>query len=474
MNVKERNDMSPKRTFRRLRTPGWAALAAGLLSLGIGSLGAGPAAAQPTSNLVFSVDGGTTWSANVNAAPGQTVIAREFYDNDTSSSISGAQVTTTLPSGFSLVGGTTQVCLNPGTTDPTNPSSELECNTNTGGAAPNDQGGPIDEAAVWSGPNLTISPTAGLLTQPTNATSGILQVGEFKYLNLDQCAYVTPPGSTNPFTYAVSTTPNSPTFSAGTTASNTAQTSPVCGPGTSSSTNQGVNSGADNIPLLGQRYLNLAQCNYYFPGTAELMYVAASTPNAGWSTGSGASNSTPTSPSCGPGGTPYTQQPVNSGIANLDLLGNSYVNLDQCFYYSTIPLTYYEPTTPNSPTWSAGSNASTTPQATPTCGPGSSAFPPQALNSGVQDVNIIDTTRGQGFIQWSMKAPSPATTTVYTEDGQLTGTGTGNPTTSGTITINASVGTPLGDPLVLGGLGALVLGGGGLAVARRRRARTAA
>ena len=115
----------------------------------------------PTSNLVFSVDNGATWSANVNAAPGQTVIAREYYDNDTSANITGASVTTSLPSGFSLVAGSTEVCLNPGTTDPTNPTSELACNTQTGGAAPNDEGGPIDESSVWSGSNLSISPTAG-------------------------------------------------------------------------------------------------------------------------------------------------------------------------------------------------------------------------------------------------------------------------------------------------------------------------
>src|SRR6202020_1869330 len=108
-------------------------MAASLAALGAGTVSSGPAGAAPSSNLVFSVDGGTTWSANVNAAPGQTVFAREFYDNDTDANITAASVSTTLPTGFSLVAGSTEVCLNPGTTDPTNPTSELECNTQTGG-----------------------------------------------------------------------------------------------------------------------------------------------------------------------------------------------------------------------------------------------------------------------------------------------------------------------------------------------------
>jgi hypothetical protein len=460
MFTKGRTHISTTTKLQRWRIPAWAATAAGLIALGIGTLSAGPAAASPTSNLVFSVDGGTTWSANVNAAPGQTVYAREYYDNDTSAIINGASVTTALPSGFSLVAGSTKVCLNPGTTDPTNPTNELACNTDTG------QGGAINESAVWSGQNMAISPTAGLLTQSTSATSGILQVGEFKYLNLDQCAYFGTAAQS--FTYAVPTTPNSPRWSAGTTASNTAQSSPTCGPGSSAWASQAVNSAVDNIPLLGHRYLNLDQCNEIQTGN-EITYIVPSTGNPGFSAATAASNSTPSGPTC-TAGAGYTAQAVNSGIANLDLLGNSYVNLDQCAYYNGLPLTYYVPTTPNTPPWSANTTASTTPQTAQTCGAGNSAFPYQPANSGFAAINIIDPTRGQGFVQWQMTAPSPATTTTYPEDGQLTGPGTGDPSTSGTITVNASVGTPLADPWVIGG-GVALLGvaGATYVIVRRRR-----
>jgi hypothetical protein len=59
---------------------------------------------------------------------------------------------------------------------------------------------------------------------------------------------------------------------------------------------------------------------------------------------------------------------------------------------------------------------------------------------------------------------------VYPEDGQLTGPGTGDPSTSGTITIDASVGTPLANPWVLGGgIGVLVVATAGFVMVRRRR-----
>ena len=44
-------------------------------------------------------------------------------------------------------------------------------------------------AAVWSGRTLTISSTAGLFSQGTGHTSGVLAMGKTRYLNLDDCTY---------------------------------------------------------------------------------------------------------------------------------------------------------------------------------------------------------------------------------------------------------------------------------------------
>jgi hypothetical protein len=451
--------MSSKTTRHCFRTSTLIAATSGLMALGIGTLAAGPAAAVPSSNLVFSVDGGTTWSANVNAAPGQTVIAREYYDNDTSATIAGASVTTSLPSGFTLVAGSTEVCLNPGTTDPTNPTSELECNTQTGGAPPNDEGGPIVESSVWSGSNLTISPTAGLFGQPTNGTAGPLAMGKTKFLNLDYCDYT---NDTDDYSTTVDPSGNPP-FDAATNTSDTA-TAVSCGAGTGGYHGNGFR--VENSDLLGQSTYNLEQCDYVNATPNNFSIFVA--PMAGTI----ASNSAATAPTCGPIATPgYGFVSVNSGVEALDLLDNRYVNLDQCVYVHSPDIYTADVDTSNAGgAFDTGTDASNTPQTADTCGAGAGGYAPSAANNGFIALDTLDTTRGQGFVQWSMTAPTPGTTTTYTEDGQLTGSGTGDPTTSGTITIDASVGTPLANAWVIGGgLGALGLATAAYVVIRRRR-----
>src|SRR6185503_5938263 len=142
--------------------------------------------------LVYSSDGGASWSTTPTVAPGGTLLARLYYANDTTGAIAGAQLATTLPAGFSLVAGSTRVCLNPSTTTPTSPSAaELACNTDAG------QSGAIAEGAVWSGSGLTISPTAGLFGQSASDTSGVLAMGKFRYVNLHQCGYQGTVGGNN-------------------------------------------------------------------------------------------------------------------------------------------------------------------------------------------------------------------------------------------------------------------------------------
>jgi hypothetical protein len=444
-------------TRRGRHVPVWAALAGGLIVLGIGPLTAGPAAAQPTSNLVFSVDGGTTWSANVNAAPGQTVIAREYYDNDTTGTIDGASVTTSIPSNFSLVAGSTKVCLNPGTTDPTKPTSELACNTDAG------QGGAIDESTVWSGNDLAISPTAGIYGQATNQTVGPLAMGKTNYLNFDQCTYT---AGADIFTVWVNTSNSGGAFDTGTNVGNST-TALSCGPGSGGNTVAPANSGVTSLDLLANRYANFDQCEY-ISSTSNYTTLAAATSNAGgaFDTGTDASNTAQTSVTCGPGIAGWPQFPMDEEAMSLNLLDNRYVNLDQCGYNAvTNGLSYTTmaaDTTNSGGAFDTGTDASNTAQTSVTCGPGVAGdYVLDAGNSGLAALDTLDATRGQGFVQWSMTAPSPAMTTTYTEDGQLTGPGTGDPSTSGTITINASVGTPLGNPFVIGG----VVAGLGIAAA---------
>jgi hypothetical protein len=181
-------------------------------------------------------------------------------------------------------------------------------------------------------------------------------------------------------------------------------------------------------------------------------------PAPAFAAGTTASNSTPSTPTCGPGAGTFARNPLNSGVANIDLLGATTLNLEQCMYYGsgTDGLTYAVPSTPNAP-FGASTHASSGNVAAPTCRPGSGGYVYQPANSGVTNIGLIDSTRGQGFVQFAMVAPSPAITTTYTEPGQVNGAGTGNPTTSGTITVDASLGTPLLSPWI--GAGALLVVG---------------
>ena len=74
-------------------------------------------------------------------------------------------IKTTLPTGFSLVPGTTKNCITPSI-------GEKVCNTDAG------QGGSIKESTVWVGSSLTISPTAGLYNISPDQTIGILETGK--------------------------------------------------------------------------------------------------------------------------------------------------------------------------------------------------------------------------------------------------------------------------------------------------------
>ncbi|MEV4926562.1 hypothetical protein [Streptomyces roseoverticillatus] len=90
---------------------------------------------------------------------------RIWSHNDTGATIRNASVTTSLPSGTTLTPDSTQDCLSPSTSDPALPSGPDTC------------GETVNDAAVWSGANLTTSPTAGIQGRSTTATSGDLTTG---------------------------------------------------------------------------------------------------------------------------------------------------------------------------------------------------------------------------------------------------------------------------------------------------------
>jgi hypothetical protein len=135
--------------------------------------------------------------------------------------------------------------------------------------------------------------------------------------------------------------------------------------GTSVASTSGV------LPMGKTRYINLDQCIYRNGATQDLLsYFVAVTPNSpAFSAGTGTSNSPASAPpTCGGGNANYVLNALNSGVVALDLLGQRYLNLNQCIWVNATindRLTYTVPVTPNNPLFSAGTNSSNTPTGAP-------------------------------------------------------------------------------------------------------------
>jgi hypothetical protein len=352
--------------------------------------GAG-AGSVKSSALVYSTDGGKTWTTAPLVAAGKTVLVREYDNNATAANISGASLSTSLPAGFTRVAGSTVVCAAPGTQSVSVPAASPVCDTSTG------QGGAITESAVWSGSKLTISPTAGLDGQPTNQTAGPLPIGRKAYLNLQSCEYLNVAKNN----YEALTASDGPAYAIGTNASNTADASATCGPGNGFKLHL---TAALNLSLTAKKYLNLEQCEYS-NGTYETLMVGEQ--GAAYAVGTNTANTANTTASCGPGAGFRLR---TSSVTALDLLDNRYVNLESCEYnnsvtYEAFGITAYGP-------YTTGTSATTTPGTIGACGIGTAVW---ALDKTmVNTIDTLDTSRGQGYVQFTMTAPTKTTTSTQT------------------------------------------------------------
>jgi hypothetical protein len=398
---------------------------------------ASSASAAPSTQIVYSTDAGVTWTSNVTLTPGQLFQTRIYANNDTTDTINNVSITKTMPAGFTLGAGTMGVCLVPSqgsATLPTVNDTEAACNLDPG------QGGPINEAAVWSGQTLTISPTAGVYGQPVNQTNGPLAMGKKRYLNLEQCAYS---DLDDTYVQVVADTPNTGAYTTSTNTSNTnGGTTADCGAG-GSLLHQPTNSGAVALDLLAHRYVNLHDCDYYNAAAQDSFdqFQPNSVNGSGpFTAATNSSNTADAAPICGGGIAEYPPQPQNSGVFAADTLFNRYVNIHQCTFYNSAVTDHYAqivPLVPNSASfgYSTGTNASDTPDASVTCGPGSNVtgYLPDATNSAVQALDTLDQTRGWSFVQFEEFAASPSATTVYTQNAALTGGVTASDTSTITV-----------------------------------------
>lgn len=418
--------------------------------------------ALTSSTLLYSVDGGQTWTSSVTVAPEQTVQVRQWFNNNGTSALPGTAVRTSLPNGVSLVPGTTEVCLDPSTSNPQAPvGSEALCEAS-------------DEPSTWSGDDLEISPSAGFYGESPSSTSGYLQIGRKRYFNLRQCAYFNRFNNAGSWLTTITPDPSSNDIGAVTNASNAAATGNDCGPGADATA-----SGHQALPLLGRRYVNLHQCTYRNGNGA---YFSAVNPNQRNGTGLDARSSTgnvpAAAPDCGPAPSGWTLRSDLSGFRALDLQTDRYLKLQSCQYRSTSDTMWFGAFVPNAFDGAAmDANVRTSGVTTSAldCGAPSAGFNlSSASPSDHHPIDILDTTRGSGYVAYSVTAPAvpsaaacaagPVETEALVQRGEL-GAGGSVQASSGTLTVDFSnteapcdqVGVPLVDPVV-GVAGLAVLG----------------
>jgi hypothetical protein len=199
-------------------------------------------------------------------------------------------------------------------------------------------------------------------------------------------------------------------FSASPSASNTPQNALACGAATKGYVYYPGNSQTASVDLLGNRYLNLTQCDYYNAAVGD-HYVTSAFPNGGlFAATPSASNVMKTALSCCGGGNGYTYYSGNSSTDSVDLLGNRFVNLTQCDYYNAAVGDHYVTSAfPNGGPFAAMPDVSNAVEELPKCGAGASGWSYIAGNSYVESVDLLDRTRGKGFVEFSLTAGSAST-----------------------------------------------------------------
>lgn len=458
-----------------------ALVAAGLLAA---TMGVTPAGAASSSTLLYSTDGGASWSASpsITADPGATVLVRQWFDNTGSADETAASVTSAIPAGFTLQTGSTQVCLNPSTTDPTSPDpSEQLCAASA-------------ESSVWSGSNLSISPSAGHYGESNGATAGSLRFGRKRYLNLMTCSYQQA-SSFQWFNSFVPTSAAGTDYDGNTNASNVAATGVSCGGATTGYALDSASSGFLALSLLGQRYLNLQQCSYYKTASPDSWYSSATpTPYGAGNPLYFDANTTVSnaagSASCGPVPASWAPQPGSSGFAALDITPR-YLNMSQCVYRRSADNAWYTSILPNTSggiAFDANTTASNTPISGASCGVAGTGYTAVSGNTGFAAIDLLDASRAHGFVEYALTAPTAPdiatcdagplpSTQAFDQAAALTSSPTGAVDTPGTITVNWGAlpnnpctgdPWPMVDPMV--GAAGMVAAASAAYVVRRRRA----
>lgn len=299
--------------------------------------------------------------------PRQGVTIRLRYNNRGSFSLKNASIVAPLSRGITVIPDTTKNCIQPST-------SEVRCNTELG------QSGPISEDAVWRSSTLMIAPTAGLYGVPGTATSGILETGKLRYLNAQNCDYARDDGR------------NTDDI-AGFAPANTPRKSLSCGAGTPGSVHfRPANSQLSPGDLFGKQFVNAENCDYVnrVSGNTEDTFTVAP------------SNEPIMSLHCSAGSSAAPLREGNSWFASVSHLGYRYLNFQDCDYLAGINTDdVFELRASNTPRTSLACVQSVAPGGL------------RSENSVFQAIDLLDRSRGGGYIEFKVMAPSAAGTYFF-------------------------------------------------------------
>jgi Bacterial Ig-like domain len=350
---------------------------------------------------------GTTENDNISVNGGDNVTVRLKYNNTGNQTVTAANIKDSLPAGFAYVPGSTKNCLVPTT-------AETVCDS--GDANQKDS-----LFTALTGP-IGISPTAGLYdaadTGATgtayNANSGLLEIGKKRYLNLNQCYYYTS------FTYSnwINNT-SLVNMNAGTNVSNSIQPSVSCGSGDNGYINSSNYSSVQVLDLQNKKYLNLNQCVHNLASPSDSYTNLVNNNGTVWNTGTNASNVPQFTNVCALGYPGYVLNNKYSNVKPLQVLSNRYINLAHCGYSNGSDNTVGAIDNITNASIAGNTSTSNAPT-TLSCGSGQAGATYQAPTSGIQNLDLLDQTRGQGYIEYKMTAP--ATTGIFGTNVSLVGT----------------------------------------------------
>ena len=324
-----------------------------------------PQASSTTSlSLAFSTTGKPgTWRQNLTVSAGSKLYVQMAYDNRGTIALRDASIYSRLPAGFKLVPNSTQSCVSPS-------SSETICNLSRG------QGGALNESQIWSNSTLTVAPDAGLFDTPSDARSGLLDIGKVAFLNLVKCSYYnTRTGNTdNVFGFAPA---------------NQARAQTLCGQGSGEVVLRTANSAVYPTNIVGKSYVNMQVCDY--------INWAVNGGNTDEAVGTAPWN-LPLSLSCGQFANPAIQLRLphssvetayHRGFRYLRFLDAQYENISTGNTDDALSLT-----------------AALEPLLTMPFAEGEGNIRLSRERSLVQNIDLLDKARGKGFIQFQVVVPS--------------------------------------------------------------------